>query len=112
MTPRSLVYVVLAVAVGYILVSAVPQQVAMYTTPKRMFSGPVTSAENLSEGSDMNVLGTPESSQSTESMKVPGDDSVQAPYVDPVRMLELMKWWTVDILVALSIYWVARRRFT
>ena len=33
MTPKSLAYMVVAVFVGYILVSAVPGQVAMYATP-------------------------------------------------------------------------------
>ncbi len=33
MTPKSMVYMVVAVFVGYILVSAVPGQMAMYTTP-------------------------------------------------------------------------------
>jgi hypothetical protein len=33
MTPKSLVYMVVAVFVGYMLVSAVPGQVAMYTVP-------------------------------------------------------------------------------
>ena len=36
MTQKSLVYMVLAVAVGYILVSAVPQQIAMYTNPQEI----------------------------------------------------------------------------
>jgi len=33
MTPKSLVYMIVAVFVGYMLVSAVPGQVAMYATP-------------------------------------------------------------------------------
>ena len=33
MTPKSLAYMIVAVLVGYMLVSAVPGQVAMYTTP-------------------------------------------------------------------------------
>ena len=33
MTPKSLAYMIVAVFVGYMLVSAVPGQVAMYTTP-------------------------------------------------------------------------------
>lgn len=33
MTPKSIVYMVVAVFIGYVLVSAVPGQVAMYTSP-------------------------------------------------------------------------------
>ena len=103
MTQKSLVYMVLAVAVGYILVSAVPQQIAMYTAPQNMLTGPAPDGP-LTEGSDVGILGQ-------ESAKVPSDDGIRSSMLEPSRVLELMKWWTVDVLVALSIYWVARRRF-
>lgn len=109
MTNKSLVYMMLAVAVGYVLVSAVPHQVAMYTTPQQMLTGPAPDS-NLTE--DSNVLGTPESTEPPLSMKGHGDDSIRSSFVEPVRVLELMKWWTVDVLVAFTIYWVARRRFS
>ena len=110
MTNKSLVYLMLAVAVGYILVSAVPQQVAMYTTPQQMLTGPAGSDGTLTE--DANVLGTPESTEPPLSMKGQGDEGIRTSFVEPVRVLELMKWWTVDVLVAVTIYWVARRRFS
>ena len=108
MTQKSLVYVVLAVAIGYILVSAVPQQVAMYTTPQQMLTGPASDG-NLTEGST--ILGTPESREPPLSMKGQEDEGIRSSLVAP-RVLELMKWWTVDVLVALTIYWVAHRRFS
>ena len=111
MTNKSLVYMMLAVAVGYILVSAVPQQVAMYTTPQQMLTAPAGSDGTLTEGSDAGVLGTPESAEPPLSMKGSGDNGVRTSMVESSRIFDLMKWWTVDIMVALTIYWVARRRF-
>ena len=110
MTPKSLVYVVLAVAVGYMLVSAVPQQVAMYTTPPQMLErGPPVLGANQTEGADTGIMGAPENSSEMKTLGV-GDDSIRPSFIESTRLPELMKWWTVDILVALTIYWVARRR--
>ncbi len=107
MTPKSLVYVVLAVAVGYILVSAVPQQVAMYTTPPQMLErNPLVLGANQT---DTGIMGTSENSSEMKALGV-GDDVIRPSFIDSTRLPELMKWWTVDILVALMIYWVAKHR--
>ncbi len=112
MTPKSLVYVVLAVAVGYMLVSAVPQQVAMYTTPPQMLErNPLVLGANQTEGADTGILGTPENSSEMKALGV-GDDVIHPSFIESTRLPELMKWWTVDILVALTIYWVAKNRLT
>ncbi len=112
MTQKSLVYMVLAVAVGYMLVSAVPQQLAMYTTPPEMLSVSeksfdTESAPLLDDGEDIQKFGdTPSDLASTEIQR--GFD--EPSFLETSRLPELMKWWIVDIMVALSIYWVARRR--
>ena len=31
-------------------------------------------------------------------------------FIEMSRLPELVKWWTIDILVALTIYWVAKQR--
>jgi hypothetical protein len=102
MTQKSLVYVVLAVAVGYMLVSAVPQQVAMYTTPQQILKsdGQMLESTPSTEGGPLSSQeAAPDISQGRESS-----------FFEMSRLPELMTWWTVDILVALTIYWVAKRR--
>lgn len=110
MTQKSLVYMVLAVAVGYLLVSAVPQQVAMYTTPPLMTQrGDGELLEMAPESGDMLSSGEELPSES----KILGDDTVRdVSFIEMSRLPELMKWWTIDIIVALTIYWVAKQRFS
>ena len=109
MTQKSLVYMVLAVAVGYLLVSAVPQQVALYTTPTLMTQrgdGAFT-ADAVPESGDTftGPEGLPESSILGET-----DELREVSFIEISRLPDLMKWWTIDILVALTIYWVAKQR--
>jgi hypothetical protein len=101
----------LAVAVGYLLVSAVPQQVSMYTNPPNML---VTSEK---------VAGSDEVTQLGEGETIPENDgapddtfayettrSIEEPsFWEMSRLPELVKWWTLDVVIAISIYWVARR---
>lgn len=104
MTQKSLVYVVLAVAVGYILVSAVPQQVATFTNPQRM----LTSGDG-----DMEIESAPESGDQflAPSESLPSDDEVrELSLIEAAGLPDLMKWWTLDIIVAITVYWAARRR--
>ena len=109
MTQKSLVYMVLAVAVGYLLVSAVPQQVAMYTTPPmRTQRGDGELLEMAPESGD--TFMAPEESP-PESMILGGADEVrEVSFIERSRLPELIKWWTIDIIVALTIYWVAKQR--
>ena len=108
MTQKSLVYVVLAVAVGYLLVSAVPQQVAMFTTP------PILSQRGDEEISEM----APESGDILSGADaVPSENNIleaeevrEISFIEMSRLPELIKWWTIDILIALTIYWVAKQR--
>ena len=111
MTQKSLVYMVLAVAVGYLLVSTVPQQVALYTTPPLMTQrgdGEFT-ADTVPESGDTftGIKELPESSILGET-----DELREISFMERSRLPELMKWWTIDILVALTIYWVARQRLS
>jgi hypothetical protein len=121
MTQKSLVYVVLAVAVGYILVSAIPQQVAMYATPQSPMlgrGGVEVSSSGITVGKD-NVTITPDTGSAdaaqaaseAKSLTVQGMPS-ESSFVELSQLPELIKWWTLDILVALVIYWVARQRLS
>ena len=107
MTQKSLVYMVLAVAVGYLLVSAVPQQVAMYTTPPmRTQRGDGQLLEIAPESGDT-FSGTEEL---PEGMILGTEEVRDVSFIEMSRLPELVKWWTIDILVALTIYWVAKQR--
>ena len=107
MTKKSLVYMVLAVAVGYLLVSAVPQQVAMYTTPPMMnqrgegelLEMPPESGDTFSDTDEV-----------PEGMILGTEEVREVSFIEVSRLPELVKWWTIDILVALTIYWVAKQR--
>lgn len=112
MTQKSLVYVVLAVAVGYMLVSAVPQQVAMYTTPQNMLSVETDSLEmgatSQDDGEAVPELGDLPSDLKT--FENPRGGFEEPSFLETSQLPRLMKWWTLDIVVAATIYWVARRR--
>ena len=123
MTQKSLVYMVLAVAVGYILVSAVPQQIAMYTNPQEIkltgseFStadgGTITvSPENDTEAiADAAQAAEAAQSAATQapSLEVRGS-GFEPSFLEASQLPELLMWWTLDVLIALVIYWVAKQR--
>jgi hypothetical protein len=123
MTQKSLVYMVLAVAVGYILVSAVPQQIAMYTNPQEIkltgseFStadgGTITvSPENDTEAiADAAQAAEAAQSAATQapSLEVRGS-GFEPSFLETSQFPELLMWWTLDVLIALVIYWVAKQR--
>lgn len=110
MTQKSLVYMMLAIAVGYLLVSAVPQQVSMYTNPPNMLvtSEKVAGSDEvtqLDEGETMPENGVPDDTFAYETAR-----SIEEPsFWEMSRLPELVKWWTLDVVIAFSIYWVARR---
>ena len=125
MTQKSLVYMVLAVAVGYILVSAVPQQVAMYTTPQQMLLTGGTEESLSSDGSTVSVSPKDDSgdiADAAQAAEAAEASASQAPqfevrgsefepsFMELSQLPKLMKWWTLDILIALAIYWVAKQR--
>jgi hypothetical protein len=114
MNPRSLVHVLVAVAVGYLLISAIPQQVAMYSTPQPVIRGGELSD---SRSPDNEEVLSPESStesltdnmEELKSLDINGEP-VEPSLIEYTMLGKLVKWWTLDVLIALTIYWVARRR--
>ena len=109
MTQKSLVYVVLAVIVGYLLVSALPQQIAMHTTPFLMTQREYSDIEPVPETSDS--LTNPEVLPS-ENNVLGSSDGREISNLELSRLPDLIKWWTIDVIVALSIYWIAKQRLT
>jgi hypothetical protein len=108
MTQKSLVYMVLAVAVGYILVSAVPNQISMYTTPQPILSrgdGNDTNTTRPLDEDFLNETGVLTSSPETEEAR-------SESFLYSTQLPHLMMWWTIDVIVALTIYWVAKNRLS
>jgi len=97
MNAKIIAYMVAAVAVGYLLVSAVPEQVSMLAGPQEMLRAGEAPEESggpiLASGTEGGELGAPE------------DRGFMS-------LFDLYKWWAIDLVVAFSVYWVARRRFT
>ncbi|MFC1802710.1 hypothetical protein ACFL0D_01960 [Thermoproteota archaeon] len=120
MTQKSLAYVVLAVAVGYLLISAIPQQVTMYATPQPLIrEGEMTDSVSPDSGDGAKVAenGTETATTAEEDKSLSFEVTEDPPsrkrsFLESTRLPELAKWWTLDIFVALSIYWVARRRLS
>jgi len=107
MNTRIMAYMVVAVAVGYLLVASLPEQVAMYAAPvsiKNMEDGPL-----LSEGAPESGNITASATSESEMDQVPKDE-VRGAY-NELTGYNLYGWWALDLVVALSVYWVARRRF-
>ena len=114
-------YMICAVAVGYLLVSAVPGQVAIYTQPRMLAAG--SDGEEMLSESPRNPEALPESGDSsdgnfTESPKFNIEDTDDTPILEsPMEsrktlgdsLIGLSKWWIIDIFIALFIYYLARR---
>lgn len=120
MNSRVTVYTVLAVMVGYLLISAVPGQVERYVAPPPlMFAG---SKETVNE---RNVSDAGESLNATDEAPMfgLGEEATEELTGEPdgpiilgdrgvVSFLDLYKWWVLDLGVAFSVYWLARRRLS
>jgi len=106
MNGRTVAYLVAAVAVGYLLVATLPEQVAMYAAPmslKATEEGTLLGGEQGSEASTT----TPEG----EAQSLSRADEAVGTYMDFIGY-DVYAWWALDLAVALSVYWIARRRFT
>jgi len=114
-------YMICAVAVGYLLVSTVPGQVAIYTQPRMLATG--SDGEEMLSGSPRNPEALPESGDSSDGNltkspefqpKITEDDlSIESPMESRKTLgdslIGLSKWWIIDIFIALFIYYLARR---
>jgi hypothetical protein len=117
MDNRVTVYTVLAVMVGYLLISAVPGQVERYVAPPpTMLTGSETTVEERTFGEPGESLNATEDAQAFTL----GEQGVEelSGEIDSLVMgdrgisnyLDLYKWWALDLGLAFSVYWLARRR--
>lgn len=120
MNNKAPIYVVLAVAVGYFLISALPQQVSLYTDQRQMLSSqpPGRLIEPEPEGG---ILGTSNSSSNDYITTEPGNfttsklqgqesDLVDINERSLIDFMSVYKWWVIDLAVALAVYFVAKRQ--
>jgi hypothetical protein len=119
MNNKVTVYTVLAVMVGYLLISAVPGQLERYVAPRPVM---LTGA---GETVDERIFGEPgETLNATEDAQelTLGDQGVEdlSGELDGLEMeergiasyMDLYGWWALDLGAAFSVYWLARRRFS
>jgi len=117
MNNRVTVYTVLAVTVGYLLISAVPGQVERYVAPPPlMLAGseeagiersPEVVVESLNATDDAPVV-----EKAAEGLTGEPDGPIIRGDRGVASFLDLYKWWVLDLGVAFSVYWLARRRLS
>ena len=114
MENKALVYAVLAISLGYLLVSAVPSKLAppMYAgsgDDSDLFRSPV---QESAEPPEESAAAAADSSQGD----MLSSESVQGKRLDAGSgsgnlIVSVFGTWSVNLLVALSVYFFAKRRF-
>jgi hypothetical protein len=94
MNTKVMAYMVAAIAVGFFLISAVPDRLSMLVAPTEILR-----SDGTPEESGENIL-------STESGEL-GQLEEQG----FTSLIDLYKWWAIDLIIAFSVYLVARRVF-
>jgi hypothetical protein len=124
MNNRSMIYMVFAIALGYLIVSTVPVQLESLLSPQMSLRGeqemlspvkprdavPPTSERELEEGSDV-LSASEDASKEIESDTETGleEYSNTTSIRQDENLLFLFMWWTVDLSIALGIYFITRR---
>ena len=119
MRNRIALYMICAIGVGYLLVSAVPSQVALYTQPRMFAAG--SDGEEMLSGAQPEALPESDDSANGNRTKSPEFDIgitedeqlIESP-MEPRNalgdsLIDLSRWWIIDIFIALFIYYLARR---
>jgi hypothetical protein len=120
MNNRVTIYTVLAVMVGYLLISAVPGQVERYVAPPPlMLTGSEEAVTERSLGDAEGSLNTTDEApvlglgeQATDELTGEPDGTIVPKDRGVASYLDLYKWWVIDLGVAFSVYWIARRRLS
>ncbi len=119
MNNRVTVYTVLAVTVGYLLISAVPGQVERYAVPRPvMLTGPEEGAIERGFNDTKGSLNATEApmfglgEEAVEGLSNELDGPISSEDRGMASYFELYTWWFIDLGVAFSVYWLARRRLS
>lgn len=123
MSNRTIMYMVAAITVGYLLIAQAPQQISMYTTPQLQIGDSIL--ERLEAPADPSESFTPEPESDTTGEANPETEDIESgarlPFIieDPEleiqrgeNFLDLYKWWVVDLIIALTVYLFARQRLS
>jgi len=114
MENKALVYAVLAISLGYLLASAVPSRLA---SPILFESGDDSEIIRgpAPESPGAPVEGTAEADTSRGDILAsenPQEESLAAGRSSGNLIVSVFGTWSVNLMVALGVYFIARRRFT
>jgi hypothetical protein len=129
MENKALVYAVLAISLGYLLVSAVPGQLApqMFSesagdsemlkapgpehpeAPADSAAAPATELDDTLSGDTAEVQGDTSDASAARSTS---DEALAAGGGSDNLVISVFGTWSVNLIVALGVYFIARRRFS
>lgn len=119
MESRALVYAVLAIAMGYFLVSAVPQRLAspMYAATgefelvrpggEEMLGSP---EETVVEGTEPDERGDAAKTASDAATAAAEEASAASSALSGFAYVGVFGTWILNLFIALGVYFIARRR--
>ena len=123
MNNKASLYVMVAIAVGYVLISALPAQLSMYTDQRQLLSNQPPD-RLVGEGPDPEggMLGSSNSTindfvdaneENSTLTKSQSQESEVTQYNDRtvIDLMSIYKWWILDLTMALTVYFIAKRRF-
>ena len=109
MKSKSIAYMLVAIVVGYTLMASVPEQIEMFATPQRTFnldSGDGGETPLLSEDELEQAASEATASKEEET----AEDARDAP--SGFTSIYMGSWWIIDMLIALGVYFWAKKRFS
>jgi len=126
MKNKVLVYAVLAISLGFLLISEVPNQLAppMFGEPagdSEMLRAPGQEQPKAPAEGESAPAGEPDETFSADVAELQGDASAAQSTSDEVLAAEggssnlvisVFGTWSVNLIVALGVYFIARRRFS
>lgn len=114
MENKALIYTVLAISLGYLLVSAVPSRLA-----PPMYAGSGDDSELMWSPGPEGAVTPEEGSAAADSTRgdilsseIDQEESLTAGSGSGNIIVSVFGTWSVNLLVALGVYFFARRRFT
>lgn len=130
MNNKSMAYMIFAIAIGYLLISTVPEQVETLISPKFSSKGEqenfaLDSSESDAEPKIENGKERSEGSEEIAAAEAPLDTNETTPGAGleselkegviarpSENLVPLYRWWIVDLFIAFGVYYVARRLLT
>lgn len=123
MNNKAPLYVIVAIAVGYVLISALPVQLSMYADERQLLSSqPPGQFEDKSPEPEGGILGTSnstindslgikEDNSSLTHLKNPELDVTGHPDRTVIDYMSMYKWWLLDLVIAFAVYFTAKKIF-